>query len=692
MTIQNQKLKFSTLKVPLILLVLCVLAYGLLIPTLGYYWDDWPYAWINHMYGPAGYPDYVALDRPYSAWIFMLLAFVFGEQPLGYHISSLLLYWLCSVLFWLLLRLIWPGHKKEALWAALLFAIYPGFLGHPQAIIYNHHFAAMALYLFSFIGMVKALQVPSEGKFSWRASAWHIPALISLVISQFTIEYFLGWELVRPLLIWLTIRKKAVNLESRVGAGILQLAPYWFVSCIFVIWRVFVFKFPTYQPLGIGESEFVLGEWLVGIFTQFWEAVFGAWEGALPHLSRGEFSYIFWISYLVLSLTTFIFILIVLLFYKRDRSGDNAKTLKKHNAFGFPALIVGLTGLVFAGWTFWLTNLNIDVSSPFKSRFTMAFIPWVALFFTAILHFIARPRSRFLRIISIIILALLVGGSTGAHFWNANTYRHEWLVTQRYFRQLVQRMPGIEPDTSLVINDLQTISLNEDDSLTAILNWTYAPDHTDSQINYIVQYLSLRLGREIPALEPGLVIEQSIRSVQFTGSTDQILVVYYEPPGCLRVLDDAHPERIPQDFPDRMLPALSLSNLSLIQTDAEGNVTPPLNLFEMDSEETWCMYFESAELEAQRGEWVKVGEIGDLAFRLEDQTNEVTELFVFLEGYLRVARLDNAFRVSKLIWERGAGAYDEAVCELWHDVEDDKGGFSADFDLTQVYGWFCSGE
>ena len=48
--------------VPAVLLVLCVLAYGLLIPTLGYYWDDWPYAWINHMFGPGGYPEFVALD------------------------------------------------------------------------------------------------------------------------------------------------------------------------------------------------------------------------------------------------------------------------------------------------------------------------------------------------------------------------------------------------------------------------------------------------------------------------------------------------------------------------------------------------------------------------------------------------------------------------------------------------------
>jgi len=260
-----RKLKISNLQVPLILLILCVLAYGLLIPTLGYYWDDWPYAWINHMYGPEGYPEFVALDRPYSAWIFMLLTSFLGEQPLGYHISALILFWLCSVLFWRLVRSVWPGHEKEALWAALLFVIYPGFLGHPQAIIYNHHFTAMALYLFSLIGMVRAVQVPSKGKFHWRALAWHLSALVALMISQFSIEYFLGWEMVRPLLIWLAIIKKNFDLEGQVGASILHLVPYWLVTLIFIIWRVFIFKFPTYQPLGVVDSEFILRDWLVDI-------------------------------------------------------------------------------------------------------------------------------------------------------------------------------------------------------------------------------------------------------------------------------------------------------------------------------------------------------------------------------------------------------------------------------------------
>jgi len=101
------------LLIPLSLLVICILAYGVLIPALGFYWDDFPYIWINHLFGPEGYPDFVSSDRPHSAWIFMGLTTLLGEKPLGYHLTSLLLYWLCAVLFWALLRLIWQRHEQE---------------------------------------------------------------------------------------------------------------------------------------------------------------------------------------------------------------------------------------------------------------------------------------------------------------------------------------------------------------------------------------------------------------------------------------------------------------------------------------------------------------------------------------------------------------------------------------------------
>lgn len=685
---KNDPFMGSPLTVPLILLVLCVLAYSLLIPTLGFYWDDWPYAWINHMFGPGGYLDYVALDRPHSAWIFMGLAAIFGEQPTGYHLSALLIFWLCGVLFWYLLRLLWPRHEKEALWASMLFAVYPGFLGHPQAIIYNHHFIAMALYLFSLIGMVRAIKKTVKGHLAWRVIAWHLPSLGALILSQFSIEYFLGWEAVRPILVWIAINQGDLDLERRVGWGLMHMTPYWLASLGFLVWRVFIFQFPTYQPLGGGEITFVFHEWIRDILTQIVETVFYAWARAFPHLSPREFSRPFWLAYLALIGLTTAFVFLLLLFYLHEKTGDKARKTSRGSSFGRPALFMAIIGIAFAGWPFWLTDLNVNFRSTFYSRLTIPFMPWIALLFAVVLHYFYR--ARWLRVPTIALIALLVGGSTGYHLWNANFYRNEWEVLQRYFQQLTHRIPDLTPETSLVINDLRALSLYQDDSLTAVVNWTYAPQNSSKEIDYMVQYLSVRLGDEIPALELGLPIEHAFRSLHFSGMTDQILVVYYEPPGCLRVLDDQQPDRIPEDFPDFMRPALRLSNLSLIRIDPDQRATPPTLLFDEEPGETWCLYFTEADLAAQSMNWARVAELGDQAFNIEDQSNEVTELFVFIEGYLRVGRLDSALEVSEYLRERSSGTYDRAVCDLWREVESESPNwYDENFEINAIYNTFC---
>jgi len=672
---------------PLILLILCILAYGLLIPTLGYYWDDLPYAWINHMYGPAGYPDFVALDRPYSAWIFMGLTAIWGQDPIGYHISSLLLFWLCACLFWALMRLIWPTYAKEALWASMLFAIYPGFLGQPNAIIYNHHFTAMALYLFSLLGMVKAVQNFNKTASLWRIFAWHVPSVLALSLSQFSIEYFLGWEAVRPIIIWIVLQEKTPDFRQKIKNVVLHLAPYWAATIGFLFWRVVIFEFPTYQPLGGGETDLISRSFLRTILEEIVDVVIVVWRRAFPQTSSGQYSFTFWLLYLAVTIISAGFVFVVQLFYQRHMS---AETDLKHK-FGLPTLLIALIGIFFAGWPFWLSGLSVRIEGPFFSRFTMAYIPWVALLITVCLYSISSIRIRGIKTLQLALIALLVGGSTGWHLWNTNLYRNDWFEVQRYFQQMVRRIPDLEPGTTLIINDMPFLNLYSDNSMTTVLNWTYSPENTSREMDYMMYYLSVRLGRGLTELEPGLPIEQPYRSLHFSGSTDQLLVVYYSPPGCLRVLDENHPGRIPSTFPQEMMAALPLSKLSMIITDPLKQAEPPEHLFDLEPAESWCRYFEEADLASQQGDWAKVAALGDIAFKGEDQSNEITELFVFIEGYLRTGRLDSAYLVSQTLSERSEGVYDQAVCNLWQQVErDSPNGFDPEFDISSVYGTFCS--
>lgn len=679
-----KKVKRSKFTVPLSLLVICVLAYGLLIPTLGFYWDDFPYAWINHKFGPAGYPEFVSSDRPHSAWIFMALTWLLGEQPIGYHISALLLYWLCALLFWQLIRLIWPRYEKEALWAAMLFAIYPGFLGHPNAIIYNHHFSAMALYLFSLIGTVHAVDAPGK---AWR---WHIPALLAMSLSQFSIEYYLGWEAVRLFVIWFIHRRRIPDQKKRLRMSLLHAAPYGLVTLGFLFWRVLIFRFPTYQPVDIGETEFAVGTWLISILAQTVEAVIEVWSRAFPILSNQRYSDPFWGAYLALTVLAAGFVCAILYLFTSETDEDQEEVDDPLSYFGVPALIMALTGIAFAGWPFWLTGLNLRIEVPFSSRFTLAFIPWAALLVVSILHLVAKIRFRGMRVFEIVLVAFLVGGSTGWHLWNTNLYRNDWLEVERYFQQMVHRIPRLEPGTTLLVNDMPFLNLYSDNSLTAVLNWTYAPDNASQEIDYMMYYLSVRLGLGLPALEPGLPIEQPYRSLHFSGSSDQILVVYTKPPGCLRVLDAVQTDRIPNSLPEEMVAALPLSNLSLIRTDQSDRATPPAHLFETASTSTWCLYFEEADLAGQQGDWVRVAELGDKAFALKDRANELTEYFVFIEGYLRAGRPETALELSQELRERSDGEFNGQICNLWQGVENESPEvFEGELNIGGVFEMFC---
>ena len=150
-----QKKSFLFLKKNSVLVLaslIVLLTYG--IPVFfrwfSFYGDDWIYIYNHHLMGPASFPAFVAWDRPYSAWIYMLTTAVFGEAVLPYHILLLLERWLSVFLFWKILTRVWPSAKRMNSWAVLLFAVYPGFQQQPIAVQFILHFASLDLCLFSY--------------------------------------------------------------------------------------------------------------------------------------------------------------------------------------------------------------------------------------------------------------------------------------------------------------------------------------------------------------------------------------------------------------------------------------------------------------------------------------------------------------------------------------------------------------
>ena len=47
-----KRIWFDERSIPLLFLFVTIAAYGLLLPLTGFYWDDWPFAWIAKFLGP----------------------------------------------------------------------------------------------------------------------------------------------------------------------------------------------------------------------------------------------------------------------------------------------------------------------------------------------------------------------------------------------------------------------------------------------------------------------------------------------------------------------------------------------------------------------------------------------------------------------------------------------------------------
>ena len=108
-----------------------------------------------------------------------------------------------------------------------------------------------------------------------------------------------------------------------------------------------------------------------------------------------------------------------------------------------------------------------------------------------------------------------------------------------------------------------------DNSLTAPLNWIYAPHSSSHAMPYLLYDIEARLGQGLPEIKTGLPIDQPYRAAAFNGSTSQALVLFYDPPRCLKVMNPALDRYLPVK-PLYIREATPLSRLDLILPAADA--------------------------------------------------------------------------------------------------------------------------
>lgn len=639
--------------IPFALLGLCLLSYALLVPTLGFYWDDFPFAWIAEKMGAAGLERYFSTNRPFWGLLFQVTTPILGSEPLRWQFFAIFWRWLAGCALWLLLYLTWPRTPKLAAWSSMFFIVYPGFNQQYISLVYSHFFIILTAFFTSFICTLLALRRPRL------FLPLTVLGLLLSAVNLLSMEYFFLLEVLRPILVWIAWRDEIPGWRARAKRTFRIWLPYLLLFLILGGWRAFFFQFQTenYQPLLLENFRIdpmnALLDLAKLVFGSLWTVLASAWArpfnfSTITELgSRSVLVYAF-----ILLLTGFLAAVYLLRFKQEEEAGHRLPALQ--------AVLVGLLASFIAGWPFWIIDIGPSVHFP-SDRFSLPFIMGTSLFLAGLIAVL--PLGKWGRPL---ILATIIAFSAGYQFQTANAYRQDWEFQQRFFWQMSWRIPQLQPGTTIITNDLP-LQYYSDNSLSAPLNWIYDQESAGDGMAYMLFYPSARLGSKLPALIKGEPINVNYLAADFTGSTSQIVAVFYDPPACLRVLD----RRLDADnlmISPLMRYAATLSSTSPILL-AEGSAQLPPNLYGAEPEHTWCYYFEKADLARQAGDWEQVASLGDQAYATGDYPNDPSERIPFIEGY---AHTGNWQRAAELTGEAQAitPAMEPVLCHLWNRINE----------------------
>lgn len=624
---------------PLLLLVMAVLAYGLFIPKLGLFGDDWPHLWVLHTYGLNGLNQLVAWDRPFSFWVYWIIAPLAGDHIWVYHLYLLVLRWICSVLFFFVVNEVLPDSKPLPFWAASFFLLYPGFRQEPQPLEFTLHFTALALILFSYWCMIRADKV--KGKI------WLWQGIGSLAaLSIFSVEYFIGLELLRPVFLVIIERSSGLTWKQTVRRTFLYWLPYALIFCVYAFWRVYIFKFPTYKPTFLNQVGSHPVNALVGLGQVLVEevraAILGAWRQiiSIPLESNPG-----WL-YFVLAAIVGVFV------YTWLKAGKSSAE-KTSPIIPF---IVGALAVAFAGIPFWISGIPVQLDFPWD-RSTLPFMVGASLL-------VCGGLLLFKPVFRNILAATLIGLTVGMHFQSTSLYQVEWNKLSQFFWQLTWRAPALEPGT-IVISENIPLFYYGDNNLTPVLNWTYSPKLKSTELPYNFFDMGERLGTNLPELKPGLPVDHGYRFVTFKSNSSNLLPVYFKEGSCLKVVD--RETALNPSIPKRLRAAAQFSQTGeRIKNDPVS--TPPSFIPEPAHE--WCYYYQKAELAATEENW---GVVVDLFQTLTDKgykPADKSEWIPFIKALAESNLVGKADEVTRITLEQEGTK--PVVCGVWSDVLSDK--------------------
>jgi len=692
--------------IPLLFLIVTFVAYGLLLPLTGFYWDDWPFAWMAKFLGPWEFIPAFAQVRPFLGPIFFVTTSLIPPVPLYWQIFAIIIRFISGLSAWFALNQIWPHHKRQTLIVSLLFLVFPGYSQHWVAFTHiNQEWIPYIFYLLSFGFTARALRnkhviaspfalsgaqrsrsvgeailsplrrllrrlgfdtVSKNTRPTQPAAPRNdtIYALLFLIAGVFPTEYFVSIEPMRFLFIWVILSEEVNGFSQRFIQSFKRWLPYLLVWLANAGWLAYFYTIGGYESYDVEvvKAPLTILRILSTIGEAVWKAGFYVWAQVFVLASKTITA--------PTTLATFALIVIgfiLILSYLRKLNPSEGET----KTFAVYAIVIGLAGILLGRVPSFAAGLPLTLQSSYD-RFMISMMLGGSLFVAGLIELFARNIR-----IKTYVFAMLIALGVGQQFFNANIFRRDWAKQQEIYWQLAWRIPAMEPNTALLTDQLP-IDYETDLSFTAPINWMYAPNYKrstpqsgsvneSSNLPYALFYTEKRLGgAALPSLEANTEISLPVRRVSFLGSTSQVLVVHMPQNGCLRVLDPARGDEITYGRQSRFLvEAIPLSDLSNIIVDADQTAKLP---FLSEPDHTWCYYFAKAELARQQGDWNQVIALIDEARSLGYEPEDPYEWLTYIEAQALAENIEAAENLSNDISKQDNGIR-KGLCEVWKRVQ-----------------------
>ena len=648
----DRKGRLNNYVLPLGLLIICLLSYGIIAKKLGFYLDDWYIIWTYRTFGATKFVEFFEGDRPLFSMVYRIFIPIIKDDPLVWQYFAIFTKWLSAIALWQLLRLILPEKRWLPYSVAALFAVYPGFKFHYFSVMYSQNYALLTIYFLSYIFMILGM----------RKSKYRLLFIGLGLVFQFIgiapMELYYGLELVRPVILFFMLTDEEMNTKSRLRKAIVHWLPYLSLFLGFTLFRILFSHLYSYQ---------------VSFFDQLIQKPFHVIKDLVFRILLGLFDscvYV-WIEFknMFTRIQSFeqIAVLFLLIFAsflaawfligKLDETKTNANH-KKHAlviiGIGIYSVLAGMIPVIIGG---------LKVSLAFHTtRFLLPLSIGASLVAVALIDLVFENPK-----VKTIIVALLIALSVGANYTNGLEYKKAWDEQKEFFAQLTWRAPQIVPGTMLISSVLPFDLYFSGTSLTAPLNMIYAPDLHDNPIPYQMILAATPQMNTMPELLPDQEIDRYQRVFNFIGNTSDAIAVYSPDKGCLKLLSpNTDPRAFEADlYPELWKSIIPLSDLSRIDPTAPRAQLPALYFGEI-STDNWCYYYQLAANAEQRQAWTEVISTYQDAEKQGFRPADNSEWLPLIRSYIYTGDIGSALALSEEL-EIDNNFTRWGLCSVWQE-------------------------